>query len=113
MNILLCRGSSYGACVQEFVMKTNALTFFLTLLGGTAAWAQAPFVFRDAGDEAGLFPAVAKIAGHGVGWGDVDGDGWPDLYVGAFGGHPYDSKTNQLFRNDKGKFRLDDQPHLR
>ena len=48
--------------------------------------AQSPLVFRDAGDEAGLFPDVAKIAGHGVGWGDVDGDGWPDLYVGAFGG---------------------------
>src|SRR5688500_1650011 len=65
------------------------------------------FTFRDVGDEAGLFPHVAGIAGHGAGWGDVDGDGWPELYVGTFGGHPYGSKPNQFFRNDKGKFRLD------
>src|SRR5688572_26969985 len=76
------------------------------------ASAQSPLVFRDAGDEAGLFPHVAKIAGHGVGWGDIDGDGWPDLYVGTFGGHPYGSKANMLFRNVKGKFKLDDQKPL-
>lgn len=78
--------------------------------------AQAPtkpaFVFRDVGDEAGLFPHVAGIAGHGAGWGDADGDGWPDLYVGTFGGHPYGSKPNQFFRNVKGKFQLDGQKHL-
>src|SRR5262249_47265882 len=75
--------------------------------------AQTQFTFRDTGDEAGLFPDVAKIAGHSVAWGDVDGDGWPDLYVATFGGHPYDSKPNQLFRNVRGKFTLDDQPQLR
>lgn len=75
--------------------------------------AQSPFTFRDVGDEAGLFPAVAGIAGHGVAWGDANGDGWPDLYVGTFGGHPYDSKPNQFFRNVQGKFTLDDQPQLR
>jgi hypothetical protein len=80
-------------------------------LVGTAA-AEPPFTFRDVGDEAGLFPHVAKIAGHGVIWGDVDGDGWPDLYVGTFGGHPYGSKPNLFFRNTKGKFRLDDQKQL-
>ena len=44
-----------------------------------SAHAQQSLVFKDAGDEAGLFPHVGKIAGHGVAWGDVDGDGWPDL----------------------------------
>lgn len=78
-----------------------------------SAQAQSPFSFRDVGDSAGLFPAVGGIAGHGAAWGDVDGDGWPDLYVGAFGGHPYDSKPNQFFRNVKGKFTLDEQPQLR
>lgn len=65
------------------------------------------FVFRDTGDEAGLFPAVAGIRGHGAGWGDIDGDGWIDLYVGTF--HNEGSKANMLFRNSAGKFRLDTQ----
>src|SRR5262245_55549259 len=71
------------------------------------------FVFRDVGNEWGLFPDVAGIAGHGVGWGDVDGSGYPSLYVGTFGGAPYGSKPNQFFRNIKGRFQLDDQKHLR
>ena len=76
--------------------------------------AEYPFAFRDVGDEVGLFPDLAHIAGHGVGWGDVDGDGWPDLYVGTFGGEvPYMSKPNQFFRNVGGKFTLDTQPALR
>jgi hypothetical protein len=77
------------------------------------ALALTQFTFRDVGDEAGLFPHVAKIAGHSAAWGDIDADGWPDLYVATFGGHPYDSKPNQLFRNIRGKFQLDDQPQLR
>lgn len=68
----------------------------------------APFVFRDVGEEAGLFPHVAAIQGHGAAWGDIDGDGWIDLYVGTF--HTPESKANMLFRNEQGKFRLDEQP---
>jgi hypothetical protein len=71
--------------------------------------AEPAFTFKDAGDEAGLFPGLTNIAGHGAGWGDIDGDGWADLYVGTFGGKSYDSKPNQLFRNRKGKFTLDPQ----
>ncbi len=85
----------------------------LCLSAAGVASAQSPFVFRDTGDETGLFPAVGGIAGHGVAWGDVDGDGWADLYVGSFGGSPYDSKPNQFFRNREGKFQLDDQKALR
>jgi enediyne biosynthesis protein E4 len=71
-----------------------------------------PLAFRNAGDESGLFPHVEGIAGHGVIWGDVDGNGYPDLYVGTFGGAPYGSKANQFFRNTEGKFTLDDQTNL-
>lgn len=78
----------------------------------TAPAGQHAFAFRDVGDEAGLFPAVGGIRGHAAGWGDVDGDGWLDLYVGAF--HNAGSKPNQFFRGTGGgKFRLDDQEGLR
>lgn len=97
--------------------STGAAALALLVIGLTlpAVDAAPPnaFVFRDVGDEVGLFPDVAGIAGHGVGWGDVDNSGWPSLYVGTFGDAPYGSKPNQFFRNDKGKFRLDDQKHLR
>jgi hypothetical protein len=75
--------------------------------------AEPAFRFRDAGAEAGIFPALETMAGHGAGWGDIDGDGWADLYVGTFGNKPYNSKPNQLLRNKEGKFTLDEQPALR
>ena len=90
--------------------------FTLAVLGhsliGFAAEPISVFQFKDAGDEAGLYPAVAEIAGHGCGWGDVNGDGWPDLYVGTFGGAPYKSKSNQFFLNKNGKFVKDEQRSL-
>ena len=41
--------------------------------------AEYPFVFRDVGDETGAFPALAGIRGHGAAWGDIDGDGKPEI----------------------------------
>jgi hypothetical protein len=69
------------------------------------------FTFREVGNEAGLFPPVAGIMGHGAGWGDVDSDGWVDLYVATF--HTGTSGPNLFFRNRAGKFQLDDQKGLR
>jgi len=96
----------FQCCVRGIVVC-------LSLFATAPAFGQAklPFAFRDAGDDAGLFPALAGIRGHGAAWGDVDGSGYPSLFVNAF--HDNGSKAAMLFRNDKGKFRLDDQPHLR
>src|SRR5262249_28974650 len=80
-------------------------------LAGSADAADYPFVFKDVGDDAGVIPHVAGIRGHGVAWGDVDGDGWPDLFVATF--HNNGSKPSVFLRNDKGKFRPDPQEHLR
>ncbi|MEM8963699.1 MAG: CRTAC1 family protein, partial [Acidobacteriota bacterium] len=55
-------------------------------------------LYRNRGD--GTFVEVARASGlaietfvKGVTWGDIDNDGWPDLYVSTMGG------ANLLFRN--------------
>ena len=70
-----------------------------------------PFAFRDVAEEAGVVPAAAGIQAHGAGWGDVDGDGWAELYVGTF--HYPDTQPSLLLRNREGRFVLDEQPQLR
>lgn len=84
---------------------------FALILATAAPAADYPFVFKDVGDEADIFPAVEGIRGHAAAWGDADGDGWPDLFVGTF--HNSGSKPGVLLRNVKGKFTPDKQEHLR
>ncbi len=89
-----------------------ALSLAAVVVAGPAA-ADAPraypFAFKDVGDETGVAAHLAGIRGHGAAWGDADGDGWLDLYVGTFAAG---AGPNRFLRNEKGKFRRDDQPAL-
>src|SRR3954471_3094900 len=71
-----------------------------------------PIVFSDRTKEAGILEHVAGMMGHGGAWGDFDGDGHIDLYVGGFCDRPnaeYKPAAgpvpNRLFRNlGNGRF---------
>ncbi len=85
----------------------------ILVVGLAASFALAqdlPFVFEDAGTQSGVLPAAAGIRGHAAAWGDVDNNGYPDLFVGTF--HDSGSKPSMLLLNDEGKFTLDDQAIL-
>ena len=65
-----------------------ALSFFCILPGNSHA--QGPVRFEDVTEAAGLLEPLKGMAGHNAIWGDVDADGYPDLFFGTFT-HFYDS----------------------
>ena len=82
----------------------------LLFVGGTTwEWSDAPnpdprSLCLFANDGTGKFTNVTEAAGLKANFygmapavGDIDNDGWPDLFVTAVG-------ENRLYRNDKGKF---------
>jgi len=77
-----------------------------------AAGPPSPIAFRDVTRQAGLIEPLSGMLGHGGAWGDVDGDGTPDLFVGGFGDRPNAEYrpasgpvANRLLRNlDGGRF---------
>ena len=73
--------------------------------------------FEDVNDATGLTPHLKtwRLA-HAASWGDLDADGWPELYLGAFADPPRWTEgplPNMLLRNEQGRrFTLDDQSAL-
>ncbi|HEX7898548.1 MAG TPA: CRTAC1 family protein [Planctomycetota bacterium] len=60
------------------------MLFLALVLSGVEGQAE----FSDATSQAGLAEPLAGMMGHGGAWGDVDGDGRPDLFVGGFCDRP-------------------------
>ncbi|HEY1068577.1 MAG TPA: VCBS repeat-containing protein, partial [Pirellulales bacterium] len=87
-----------------------AVVSFALLMNAPESRAEDPFVFRDVGEASGALPAASGIRGHGAAWGDVNNDGWPDLFIASF--HNQGSKPGMLLLNDAGKFTLDSQKVL-
>jgi hypothetical protein len=80
----------------------------------------AEITFTDATKSAGLMEPLAGMMGHGGAWGDFDGDGRIDLFVGGFCDRPDAEYTpaagpvhTHLFRNlGRGRFAPANQPIL-
>lgn len=102
--------------IQKFFLRL-ALVAIATSLPTDATLAQA-IAFVDTTDAAGLREPLLGIMGHGGAWGDVDGDGLIDTYVGGFADRPDDeykpaatAPKNVLLKNlGDGKFARMEQP---
>ena len=84
----------------------------------SAFGAAGPIRFEDVTHSTGLAPhLVGWTRGHAAAWGDADGNGRPDLYIGAFADQGFDSpdapSPNMLFLNTDDGFRLSPERALR
>lgn len=90
------------------VILASAALFILLAAGADISTAEGDrdlFIFRDMLSERGLGGVIneEKFRTHAAAFGDVDGDGWLDLYVGTMSG----DFPSMFFWNNKGRFTPD------
>ena len=92
----------------NFLQQKNAfLVCAIVLLTSISASGQ--IKFKDVTESAGLIEPLKGMKGHGAAWGDVTGNGYPDLFFGTFSdrpdehyaerGHPAKPEPDKLFLN--------------
>ncbi len=69
----------------------------------------APFRFTEVSGETGIADLLEDAYLHSSSWGDVDGDGWLDLFAGTFVQGPA-VQPSRLLLNRRGRFVDADQP---
>ena len=97
----------------------SLLTMWLFSISAPAAELQ--FRFRDVAKSSGLAKPLQGMMGHAAAWGDVNNDGWLDLFVGTFADRPAikyrqggatGPVPNLLLLNQRGKFQQSKQPSI-
>ncbi len=74
----------------------------LTLAGLPALAAEPTFRFRDVAAESGVQALTTQMMAHAAAWGDANGDGQLDLFVGTF--HKDGTAPARLLLQNEGKF---------
>jgi len=87
---------------------------FAILLIGTLAMSgqeDIPIHFSNVASAMGLSDQILGVAVHGAAWGDINGDFYPDLFLGVFANHSIQS--NLILLNEHGRsFRKTDNPDV-
>ncbi|MCK4751058.1 MAG: VCBS repeat-containing protein, partial [Bacteroidales bacterium] len=67
--------------------------------------------FSNVAHAMGLSDQILGVAVHGAAWGDINGDHYPDLFLGVFANHSI--QPNLILLNENGKgFRKMDNPDV-
>lgn len=107
---------------NSFLKKTPSIIFMFVAIPWVSSFSTAinnlqdtivALQFQDQTKETGLDDLLKGIHGHSIAWGDINNDGYPDLFVGTFANHPDSTyrhrghsgypEPNKLFINKKGK----------